>query len=102
MRERREARRVDVNTAVDLSVEGMVVRGEMVNLSDDGALFRIGETDAGKVSTTDLGKQATFVLKLKSTPDREYTGEIIRFFYKDDDKHIALRFWRKYRELPEG
>jgi hypothetical protein len=41
------------------------------------------------------------VLRLKTSPDREYTGEIIRFFFKGQDKFIALRFWKKYRELPK-
>ena len=101
MLERRETRRVDVNTEIGLSVEGVTVSGQLLNFSNDGALFKISRADQEKVSTTDLGKQATFVLKLKSSPDREYTGEIIRFFFKKEDKHIALRFWRKYRELPK-
>ena len=99
MLERRETRRVDVKTSVSLSVEGLAITGQMVNFSNDGALFRISKGDQEKVSTMDLGKQATFVLKLKSSPDREYTGEIIRFFFQGEHKHIALRFWRKYREL---
>jgi hypothetical protein len=99
MLERRESRRVDVNTSISLSIDGMTVSGQLVNFSNDGALFKIQRSDAQKISTMDLGKQAIFVLRLKSSPDREYTGEIIRFFYQRDDKYIALRFWRKYREL---
>jgi hypothetical protein len=101
MDERRGTRRVDVNTSVQLSIEGLVVSGQLLNFSNDGALFKISRVDAPRVSTMDLGKQATFVLKLKSSPDREYTGEVIRFFFQREDKHIALRFWRKYRELPK-
>jgi hypothetical protein len=102
MYERRETRRVDVNTSITLSVEGLAVRSQLVNFSNDGALFKIQEVDEQKITTMDLGKQATFVLKLKSSPDREYTGEIIRFFFKREDKYIALRFWKKYREVPAG
>jgi len=76
------------------------VNAEMIDYSDHGALFRIAVEDREKVSAEDLGKDAIFVLKIKNSPDREYTGEIIRFFFKGDDKYIALRFWEPYRELP--
>ena len=100
MLERRDTRRVQVDTPIRLSVEGPVVNTQLLNLSNDGALFRVAESDADRISTMDLGKEATFVLKLKSSPDREYTGEIIRYFLKGEEKHIALRFWKRYRELP--
>jgi hypothetical protein len=101
MLERRESRRVDLNTSISLSIEGLIVNGQLINFSTDGALFKIHKADEQKISTMDLGKQATFVLRLKSSPDREYTGEIIRFFFQRDDKYIALRFWKRYRELPK-
>jgi hypothetical protein len=101
MLERRESRRVDLNTLVPLTIEGGPVNSQLVNFSNEGALFRIRKPDAQRISTMDLGKEATFVLRLKTSPDREYTGEIIRFFFKGQDKFIALRFWKKYRELPK-
>ncbi len=100
MFDRRDTRRIEVNAPVTLHVEGLAVRTQMINFSDNGSLFKIDTVDEEKISTMDLGKEATFVLKIKSEPDREYTGEIIRFFFKSDDKYIALRFWDEYRELP--
>jgi len=100
MFERRDTKRVEFITPVALCVEDFEVNVQMINYSDDGALFRINTEDQEKVSTDDLGKDATFVLKIMNNPDREYIGEIIRFFFKGDDKYIALRFWESYRELP--
>ena len=100
MLERRDMKRVEIITPVALCVEDFEVNAQMINYSDDGALFRINKQDKDKVSTEDLGKEAIFVMKIKNGPDREYTGEIIRFFFKGDDKYIALRFWEPYRELP--
>jgi len=99
MLERRDARRIDLTTTVTLRVDDLDINSQMVNYSDDGALFRIEPLDHDKVSTDTLGKDAVFVLKVKNKPDREYTGEIIRFFFKGEDKFIALRFWETYREL---
>jgi hypothetical protein len=99
MLERRDTKRIELTTPITLCVEELEVRTRMLNYSDDGALFKIDPADENKVSTDDLGKEATFVLKVKNKPDREYTGEIIRFFFQGDDKYIALRFWDPYREL---
>ena len=100
MFERRDTKRVEITTPVALCVEEFEVNARMINHSDNGALFRINSEDQQKVSADDLGKDAIFVLKIKNSPDREYTGEIIRFFFKGDDKYVALRFWEPYRELP--
>ena len=100
MLERRDAKRVEIITSVALCVEDFEVNTQMINYSDDGALFRINTEDQEKVSTDDLGKDATFVLKIENNPEREYTGEIIRFYLKGDDKYIALRFWEPQREPP--
>jgi hypothetical protein len=99
MLERRDAKRIDLTTSVILWVEDLEVKTKMINYSPDGALFRIEPSDHDKVSTETLGKDAVFVLKVKNKPDREYTGEVIRFFFKGEDKFIALRFWEPYREL---
>jgi hypothetical protein len=99
MLERRDARRINLSAPVALRVEDLEVKTRMINYSDDGALFQIEFPDHDKVSTESLGKDAVFVLKVKDKPDREYTGEIIRFFFQGKDKYIALRFWEPYREL---
>ena len=99
MLERRDARRIDLTVPVALQVGDEEVKAYMINYSDDGALFRIEPSDHDKVSTETLGADAVFVLKVKDKPDREYTGEVIRFFFKGEDKFIALRFWESYREL---
>jgi hypothetical protein len=100
MLERRDSKRIDLTTIVALSVDDIEVKTQMINYSDDGALFRIIASDHDKVSTETLGKDAVFVLKVKNKPDRKYTGEVIRFFFKGEEKFIALRFWEPYRELP--
>ena len=99
MLERRDSRRIDLTATVALWVDDTEVKTQMMNYSDDGALFRVLASDHDKVSTDTLGKDAVFVLKVKNRPDREYTGEVIRFFFKGEDKFIALRFWESYREL---
>ena len=99
MLERRDSRRIDLTATVALWVEDLEVKTQMINYSADGALFRILASDHDKVSTETLGKDAVFVLKVKNKPDREYTGEVIRFFFKGEEKFIALRFWEPYREL---
>jgi len=99
MLERRDTKRIELTTPVTLSVDDFELRTRMINYSDDGALFRIVASDRDKVSPEHLGMDATFVLKVKNKPDRQYTGEIIRSFFKGEDKYIALRFWESYREL---
>jgi hypothetical protein len=99
MLERRDAKRIELTTPVTLSVEDLEVKTRMINYSAAGALFRIDPSDQDKVSVGVLGKDAVFVLKVKNKPDREYTGEIIRFYYQGEEKYIALRFWESYREL---
>jgi hypothetical protein len=99
MLERRDAKRIDLTLPVVLQVGDLQLKSRMINYSDYGALFQIEPSDHDKVSTETLGRDAVFVLKVKNKPDREYTGEVIRFFFKGDDKFIALRFWEPYREL---
>jgi hypothetical protein len=99
MHERRDAKRIDLNVPVALWLDDLEVKTLMINYSDEGALFRIEPADHDKVSTDTLGTDAVFVLKVKNKPDREYTGEVIRFFFRGEDRYIALRFWEPYREL---
>ena len=99
MLERRDAKRINLSALVALRVGDLEVKTRMINYSDDGALFQIEPSDRDKVSAESLGEEAVLVLKVKNNPDREYTGEIIRFFFEGDDKYIVLRFWEPYREL---
>jgi hypothetical protein len=99
MLERRDSKRIDLTAPVALWVADLEVNTRMINYSEDGALFRIDPSDHDKVSTEILGHDAVFILHIKGKPDREYTGEIIRFYLKGKDKFIALRFWERYREL---
>jgi len=99
MAERRELPRVPVEKDCLLSIEGRQVRLRIENLSDKGGLFRIIDEASSSVSAADLGLEATFVLS-STTPTRRYTGEIIRFYYAQGTCHVALRFWKKYQEIP--
>jgi len=99
MLERRDTKRIDLNMPVALWLDDLEVKTHMINYSDDGALFRIEPSDHDKVSTDTLGIDAVFVLKVKNKPDRKHTGEVIRYFFKGEDRYIALRFWEPYREL---
>ena len=99
MLERRDTKRIEVKAPITLSVEDLEVKTQMINYSGHGALFKIDAEDRDKVFTDDLGKEATFVLKIKDQPVREYTGEIIRFFFQGENKYIALRFWDDYKEV---
>ena len=92
---------MELNAPLSLSIEDQKVRGKLMNLSKDGALFRVEEMDADSVTEMHLGLDARFVLKPRSAPRREYTGELIRLYFQSGDKYLALRFWKKYRELEE-
>lgn len=99
MIERRDKKRIQVDTPLVVSLDGLQLNTHMVDISDDGTLLRIEQEHRAKVSTMDLGKDATFVVRVKGGSSRRYTGEVIRFFIKGEDKYIALRFWEGYEEL---
>jgi hypothetical protein len=99
MPERRERPRIPVGEECPLTIEGRQVHAEIENLSETGGLFHIVEPGAAPVSDNDLGMEASFVLT-RFTPPRRYTGEIIRLYFAEGAHHIALRFWKKYQELP--
>lgn len=94
MRERRSTRRIAVNQAVTVSMEGTALDTTLVDVSVDGALLIISAEDTGKVDDSDLGREVIFRLKIKRQV-LQYTGEVIRLFYRDDKLHLALRFWQK-------
>ncbi len=101
MIERRKSSRTVAQAICKLSVEGREIEAQMENLADDGALFTLRNTALGEGPSFFLGRDATFVLK-SATPPRQYTGEIIRLFFKDGSPRIALRFWQKYKTLPQS
>jgi hypothetical protein len=100
MIERREKKRIQVDTPLVISLDGVQLNTRMIDMSEDGSLLRIEPECREQVSTLDLGKEASFVVRIKGGSNRRYTGEVIRFFVKGEDKFIALRFWEGYEELP--
>jgi hypothetical protein len=101
MPERRERPRVPIREKCLLSINDRQVRAEIENLSEIGGLFQIIEPGAAPVTDDDLGMEAGFLLSTVS-PARQYTGEIIRLYFAGGVHHIALRFWKKYHEVPGG
>ncbi|MBA7549345.1 hypothetical protein ES705_41825 [subsurface metagenome] len=97
--ERRESDREELDLQVEILMEDGAIMCTLINLSETGALLRIYPEQNGTVTNDNLGEDVNFVLKQASTANREYTGEIIRLFYKDNAEFIALRFWEKYKEL---
>ncbi|HEB09918.1 hypothetical protein LCGC14_3004230 [marine sediment metagenome] len=97
--ERRESNREELGFQVEISMEDGAIMCTLINLSEVGALLRINPEQNGIPTNDNLGEDVNFVLKQASAVDREYTGEIIRLFYKDNAEFIALRFWEKYKEL---
>lgn len=98
MSDRRQTPRNNAEISCLLELEGRTVPGTLMNLSDEGALFRIdggGET----LTNDDLGLDASFLLN-STRPPRKYTGEMIRRYFLGGAEYVALRFWRKYEELP--
>jgi hypothetical protein len=74
---------------------------QLVDLSDEGALFRLGADGEPSISTDDLGADATFLVS-SPLPARQYTGEMIRLFNRGSERFVALRFWKKPREMPSA
>jgi len=97
--ERREYNREELGFQVEISMEDGTIMCTLINLSEVGALLRINPEQKRTLTNDNLGEDVNFVLKQESAVDREYTGEIIRLFYKDNAEFIALRFWEKYKEL---
>ena len=97
--ERRESNREKLDLQVEISMEDGAIMCTLIDLSEVGALLRVTSEQKGIVTDDNLGEDINFVLKQASTAEREYTGEIIRLFYKDNAEFIALRFWEKYKEL---
>ena len=95
---RRSTPRVVVDKPCTLSVSGREVSAWLVDLSEEGALFRLANAGQNTVSNDDLGMDASFLLSSFS-PARQYTGEMIRLFIRDGSRFVALRFWKRYKEV---
>ncbi|MBA7638225.1 hypothetical protein ES703_45878 [subsurface metagenome] len=97
--EKRESAREELNVAVQISIDDKNTGCTLINISVAGALLRTDPRYQNDITDEDLGEEAIFILNHPSLSKREYTGEIIRMFYKGDEKYFALRFWEKYKEL---
>ncbi len=97
--ERRESAREELTLEVKIFINDKNFKCNLINLSEIGALLKIDPEQKNDVSDEDLGKEAKFILRQSPSAAREYTGEIIRLFYRDDEEYFALRFWEKYKEL---
>ena len=98
MLNRRNTPRVAVNEQCVLSVNGREAHAVLVDLSEEGALFRLPSAGVDTVDSDDLGFDASFLLRSLS-PARMYTGEMIRLFSRDGTRFVALRFWKKFKEV---
>lgn len=99
MKEKRTAPRTPLNHPTTLRIEDDPVQGVLVDLSSTGALFVVEGEEQAKIDPGVLGLEASFVIKPKGKPLRRYTGELVRFFTRDDRSHIALRFWKGFEEI---
>ena len=99
MRERRSSKRISINRRIKIDLEGTELYVMLVDLSADGALFSLGGPGTKMLSKADLGRQVSFKVKPLNRPMRKYTGEIIRFFYRNGQPLVALRFWKRYEEI---
>ena len=99
MKERRESPRRPVSEPCELTIDRRRLLVTIENLSDRGCLVHVSQPGEGAVSDADLGEEAVFVIS-SVRPARRYTGEIIRRYYANGADHFALRFWKKYEELP--
>ena len=99
MGERRESPRTPLDETCLLMIDARHLRVTIENLSERGCLVHVSEPSRNAITDADLGQEATFVLS-SSQPARRYAGEIIRRYYADGADHFALRFWKKYEELP--
>ncbi|MEE8441915.1 MAG: PilZ domain-containing protein [Spirochaetia bacterium] len=101
MSEKRTASRIPLDHSVPLVIEDEAIDGLLVNLSTTGALFSFHGDERDKVDPTVLGLDGSFTIKPKGKPARLYTGELVRYFVRDDVPYVALRFWNKYTEQAE-
>ena len=101
MIERRNTPRIAVDRPCTLSVNGRKVATQLVDLSEEGALFRLGADGEESVSPDDLGSDATFLVS-SPPPALLYTGEMIRLFNKGSARFVALRFWTRPKPAPSA
>ena len=99
MRERRSSKRVSINRRIKIDLEGSEMYVMLVDLSLHGALFSLRGPGTTMLGKEVLGRQVSFTIKPLNRPTRKYTGEIIRYFYRNGQPLVALRFWKKYEEI---
>jgi len=99
VRERRDWPRVPVREPCRLTIGQRHLRVTIENLSEQGCLVHVSQPSRGGISDADLGQEAIFTLA-STTPARRYTGEIIRRYFAEGADHFALRFWKRFEELP--
>ncbi len=98
MGERRETPRVPGNEECTLSLNGRNVRARIEDLSDIGARFRLLSTDPKEITDDDLGADVNFIVR-RAVPPRACRGELIRRYFERGIQHVAVRLWKKCREL---
>ncbi len=99
MPERRESPRTSASEECTLFLKGRRVPARVEDLSDIGVRFQILSEDPRAVTDEDLGAQVSFTL-LSTVPPRACLGELIRRYFEDGAQHVAVRLWRKCRDLP--
>jgi hypothetical protein len=99
MSDRRQTDRTPIQTSCTLALGGRKVAAVIVNLSDQGALLGFAKEAGEVVPDEELGTEASFLLPTV-TPQRLYTGEIIRSYFLAGAQQVALRFWKKYTLVP--
>ena len=99
MDNKRTALRVFLDHPVALTIEDESITGRLVNLSTTGALFSFDGDERDRVDPSALGLDGSFTIRPKGKPARLYTGELVRFYIRDDLSYVALRFWHKYTEI---
>lgn len=101
MNDKRTAKRIHLDHPVALKIDDESVTGRLVNLSSTGALFAFEGEARSSVDPSVLGMDGSFRIRPKGKPMREYTGELVRFYVREQTSFVALRFWSKYREIPD-
>jgi hypothetical protein len=102
MNEKRTAARIPLDHPVSLVVDGESIRGKLVNLSHAGALFSFDGDERSRVDQSLLGFDGSFRIKPKGRNTRLYTGELVRFYVRDDLSYIAILFRESYKEIADG
>ena len=91
--ERRDAERKELDAKVVITVGEKQVETRIKNMSKDGVLFRIAGDYVDALTNDDLSERVQFTYDGFSSSNTDYSGEIVRFFNRDKEKYIAVRFF---------